>query len=137
VKFWRHLVVVAFAVAVVVGLGVAWEHSSAAGWITPPGPPSAGQLPAGPPPGGPGGKVISLPPGGHLRPGAGEPAGAPVVHVRGAGGGGMWFDLSDAGNLISTVEIMAAVMAGVVVLEISRRRWRRARRATATRAGPG
>jgi hypothetical protein len=49
----------------------------------------------------------------------------------------MWFDLSDAGNLISTVEIMAAVMAGVVVLEISRRRWRRARRAVATRADPG
>ena len=47
-KFGRHLVVVALAVAVVVVLGVVWEHSSAAGWITPPGPPNAGKIAGGP-----------------------------------------------------------------------------------------
>jgi hypothetical protein len=129
-KFWRHLVVVAFAVAVVVVLGVVWEHSSAAGWITPPPPPGAG----GPPPGK---KLISVPRGQHLPPGAHLPAGAKVVYVRAAGSErGMWFDLSDVGNLTNTAEIVAAVMAWVIVLDIARRRWRRARRAAASARNP-
>jgi hypothetical protein len=45
---------------------------------------------------------------------------------------GMWFDLSDAGNLTHTVEIEILVIAGVVGLDVARRRWRRARRAAAT-----
>lgn len=123
-KFGRHLVVVALAVAVVVVLGVVWEHSGAAGWITPPGPPNAGKIAGSPH----GGKVISLPPGGHLPPGAHMPPGARVVHAQGGGERGMWINLSDTGNLTSTVEVVAAVMAGVVVLDAGRRRWRKARR---------
>jgi hypothetical protein len=38
-------------------------------------------------------------------------------------------DLSDIGNLTSTAEIVAGAMAGVIVLEIARRRVWRARRA--------
>lgn len=132
-KFGRHLVAVALAVAVVVVVGVVWEHSSAAGWITPPGPPNAGKAGGGPPHGG---KVISLPPGGHLPPGAHLPPGTRVVHVHGGGGRGMWINLSDTGNLTSTVEVVAAVMAGVVLLDIGRRRWRKARRVAAP-ADPG
>jgi hypothetical protein len=132
VKFGRHLVMVALAVAVVVAGGVVWEHSSAAGWITPPGPPNAGQAAGGPH----GGKAISLPPGGHLPPGAHLPPGTRVVHVHGGGGRGMWIDLSDTGNLTSTVEVVAAVMAGVVALDMGRRRWRKARRAAAASGDP-
>ena len=131
-KFGQHLVAVALAVALVVVVGVLWEHSSAAGWITPPGPPNGSKIADGPH----GGKVISLPPGGRLHPGAHLPPGARVVHVHGGGGRGMWFNLSDTGNLTSTVEIVAAVMAGVVVLDIGRRRWRKARRAAAASADP-
>ena len=80
--------------------------------------------------------MISLPPGGHLPAGAHVPAGARVEGVAIGGERGMWFDLSDTGNLISTVEVVAAVMAGVVVLDMGRRRWRKARRAAATSAGP-
>jgi hypothetical protein len=133
VKFGRHLVVVALAVAVVVALGVVWEHSRAAGWITPPGPPGAGKIVGGGPHGG---KVLSLPPGGPLPPGAHVPPGARLVHGHGGGGRGMWIDLSDTGNLTSTVEVVAAVMAGVVVLDMGRRRWRKARRAAAASADP-
>ena len=124
VKFWRHLVVVSFAVAVVVALGVVWEHSSAANWITPPGPPGAGNVTAQ-------GEQIRLLPGGRLPPGFHLPKGARPVRVRTGGEQGMWFDLSDVGNLTSTVEIVAAVMAGVIALDIARRRWRKARRAAA------
>jgi hypothetical protein len=136
VKFWRHLVVVAFAVAVVVVLGVVWEHSGAADWIKPPGPPTAGKIAGAPLSAGPGGKVISLPPGGHLPPRAHVPAGAQVVHLHAAGESGMWFDLSDVRNLTGTVEVVAAVMAGVVVLDVGRRRWRKARRPATTSADP-
>ena len=130
-RFLRHLVVVAFAVAVVVVTGVVWEHSSAARWITPPGPPNADKIAGGPQHEG---KVISLPPGGHLPAGAHVPGGARVEGVETGGERGMWFDLSDTGNLTNTVEVVAAVMAGVVVLDMGRRRWRKARRAAATSA---
>jgi hypothetical protein len=128
-KFWRHLVVVAFAVAVVVGLGVVWEHSSAAGWITPPGPPGAGKVT---------GEQISLLPGGRLPPGFHLPKGARPIKVRAGGGQGMWLDLSQVGSLTNTVEVVAAVMAWVVVYDVARRRWRKARRAAASSASsPG
>jgi hypothetical protein len=114
---------------VVVGLGVVWEHSSAAGWITPP-PPPAGKIGGGPP----GGTVV-LGPGQHLPSGAQVPAGTKIVHVnQNVGDRGMWFDLSQVGNLTHTVEVVAAVMAWVVVYDVARRRWRKARRAAATSA---
>jgi hypothetical protein len=142
VRFWRHLVVVAVAVAVVVTLGVVWEHSGAARWITPPSPPGAGGPGPrfGPGPGrgpGPGpGKVLSLPAGRRLPPGTRVPAGVKFVHINTAGERGMWFDLSDVGNLTNTAEIVAAVMAWVIVLDVARRRWRKARRAAASPVDP-
>jgi hypothetical protein len=110
-------------------LGVVWEHSSAAGWITPP-PPPAGKI-------GPHGGKLVLEPGQHVPSGAHVPAGAQIVHVRTtAGERGMWFDLSHVRNLTGTVEVVAAVMAGVVVLDVGRRRWRKARRPATTSADP-
>jgi hypothetical protein len=148
VKFWRHLVVVAFAVAVVVVLGVVWEHSGAAGWITPPGPPNGGKVVGGLTVGGEavggeaaGGhasreKIISLAPGGKLPPGFHVPAGFHVVNgPADVSDRGMWFDLSQVGNLTHTLEVVAAVMAWVIVFDVARRRWRKARRARATSAG--
>jgi hypothetical protein len=126
-KFWRHLVVVAVLVAAVVVLGVLWERSSEADWITPPGPPVAG----GPPPG----MAVKLPPGAHLPAGTHVPAGARVVNVAGDGERGMWLDLSDVGNLTHTAEVVAAVMAWVIVADVARRRWRKARRAAAGSGG--
>jgi hypothetical protein len=108
--------VVLLVVAAVVALGVAWEHSSEAGWITPP---EAGRIPAriavhGTPP---------HPPGTVIRPGG------RVYHLPAPGGPGIGLNLSDTANLTRTAEIEAAVIAGVVVLDIIRRRLRRARRA--------
>jgi hypothetical protein len=138
VKFWRHLVVVAVAVAAVVTLGVVWEHSGAARWITPPAAPGAGgpgpRLGPGPGPGPR--KVLSLPAGSRLPAGTRVPAGVKFVHINTGGERGMWFDLSDVGNLTNTAEIVAAVMAWVIVLDIARRRWRKARRAAARSVDP-
>ena len=118
-KFVRQFGVVLLVVAAVTALGVAWEHSSAAGWITPSGSRTATKLPdhsrvAG------GGGSIRVPPGAHPPPGA--PQGQ-------ANANAVQLDLSDIGNLTSTAEIVAAAMAGVIVLEIARRRVWRARRA--------
>jgi hypothetical protein len=129
VKFVRQFGAVLLVVAAVTALGVGWEHSSAAGWITPPGGRTATRLPDH-------GRVLRggitrLPPGAHPPPGA--PQGA-VIHVH-----AVQLGLSDIGNLTSTAEIVAAAMAGVIVLEIARRRVWRARRAArlaSARAAP-
>jgi hypothetical protein len=118
VTFSRRLAAVLVLVALVVALGVAWEHSSEAGWITPPGPghgPGKAVTrgaPAHPPPG-----TVTVPGGGRVfRPRALD------------GGPGIGLSFSDTGNLTSTAEIEVAVVAGVVVLDVIRRRVRRARR---------
>ena len=118
-KFVRQFGAVLLVVAAVTALGVAWEHSSAADWITPSGSMIAAKLPghgrvAG------GGGTIRLPSGAHPPPGA--PQGQ-------ANANAVQLDLSDLGNLTTTAEIVAAAMAGVIVLEITRRRVWRARRA--------
>jgi hypothetical protein len=117
VKFARQFAVVLLVVAAVVVLGLAWEHSSEADWIA--RPQRAGvQAPALMPPPGP-----KLP--------AGTAVTAPGVGVyRAAQSAGLGLDLSDSRNLIRTVEIEAAVMAGVIVLNVAyRRQRRRAKRA--------
>jgi len=102
--------------------GVAWEHSSAAGWITPSGStiavkfPDHGRVVRG-------GGIIRLPPGAH------PPPGAVQGHVIHAHANAVQLDQTDIGNLTSTAEIVVAAMAGVIVLEIARRRVWRARRA--------
>lgn len=103
-KFFRQLAAVLVVVAAVVVLGVAWEHSSEAGWI---GAPRAGI------------KVAAAPAGTAVQAGAGR-----VVAVAPEDGAG--FDASDVRNLARTAEIEAAVMAAVVVLDAVRRRRRRA-----------
>ena len=121
-KFARQFGAVLLLVAAVTAVGVAWEHSSAASWITPSGGPGGtsftirGHVLKG-------GGIIRLPPGAHPPPGAR----GHVFSVPGAGAAGL--DLSDLGNLTTTAEIVVAAMAGVIVLEIARRRVWRARRA--------
>lgn len=109
-KFFRRLAAVLVVVAAVVVLGVAWEHSSEAGWIAAPRL-DARQILPGPPAG----------------PAPGRVAGPASGGVAAEGGAG--FDPSNAGNLARTAEIEAGVVAAVVALDAARRRWRRARRA--------
>ena len=130
-KFLRHLAAAALVVAVVVAAGLTWGHF-------------AGGLPPGL------GRPIDVPvhqgeitlsPG--ARPGHGRPP--PGVHIIGPGPDGgenlgldSMFQSVNLPVLRNTVEIEAAVTAGVVLLEIGHRRWRRARRATRPRPlGPG
>ena len=121
-KFVRQFGAVLLVVAAVTAVGVAWEHSSAADWITPPGGSTAARVPdhgrvVG------GGVIIRLPPGAHPPPGTVRDQ---VIRVD---ANAAQLDLSDLGNLASTAEIVAGAMAGVIVLEIARRRVWRARRA--------
>ena len=121
-KFVRQLGAVLLVVAAVTALGVAWEHSRAADWITLPGSGTAtkllghGRVVRG-------GIIIMLPPGAH------PPPGAVQGHIIDVHADAVQLDLSDIGNLTSTAEIVVAAMAGVIVLEIARRRVWRARRA--------
>jgi hypothetical protein len=124
VRFARHLAAALLVVAVVVALGVLWEHSSAASWL--------GVSPEGP------GKALSRP--GFAVP-IGSKAGLPRsvrATIRPGGhadlrpmqlGLGSMLDSANLPSLIHTVFIEVAVIAAVVVLDAGRRRWRRARRA--------
>ena len=130
-KFYRQLLAVLVVVAAVVALGVAWEHSGEATWIVQPQlldrpGPAQGEV-VGPQPG------VQMASGG--QPGAqpGVPPGDQPIKVEVTSQRGMWLDFSDAGNLGYTVKIVIAVIASVIVLDVARRRWRRARRAAAIR----
>lgn len=115
--FSRRLAAVLVLVAVVVALGVAWEHSSEAGWITPP---AAGRVPV---------KMVAHGAAGHPPGTAVLPGGGKVFRAH-PQSNGIGLDLSDTGNLTRTAEIEVAVVAGVVLLDVIRRRARRARRAS-------
>jgi hypothetical protein len=103
VKFLRHLTAVVLTVGVIVGLGILWAHAS--------GGPGPGQAPS----------HEAL-----LRP---EQIKTGVIRVHSDNG----FHLADAGNLIRTCEIEAALAAVVITVSVIRRRRRRMRR-TAARA---
>ena len=115
-KFTRHLAAALLAVAVVVALGVAWEHSSAARMIAP----------SAPAPGGPAfRKLVKTAPGSHgnvqftrVR------GGVRVIRPQPESGG---LNVSDLQNLTRTAEIEAALAAVVVALSLVRRSRRRAR----------
>ncbi len=98
-KFVRQLGAVLLVVAAVTAVGVAWEHSSAADWITPPGSGTATTVPdharvvRG-------GGIIRLPPGANPPPGAVQ---GNVIHVD---TNAAQLDPSDIGNLTSTAEIV-------------------------------
>jgi hypothetical protein len=126
VRFVRHLVVVCLVVAVVVILGLAWNHFAASSLV------GSVQRPrqelvqgTGPAGGRPEGRVVL--PGGSRPGGPGERG---VVQVG-------TFDLGLSSMLQPvnwpylrhTVFIEAAVMAAVVIIDVSRRRSRRASRA--------
>jgi hypothetical protein len=129
VKFLRHLAAAALVVAVVVTAGLVWGHFADG---LPPGLGRPVNVPVRQ-------GEITLSPG--ARPGHGRPP--PGVHIIGPGGGenlglDSMFQSVNLPVLRNTVEIEAAVTAGVVLLEIGHRRWRRARRATRlTGPGPG
>jgi hypothetical protein len=128
VKFARHLAAALLAVAVVIALGVAWEHSSAARVIAPPVPAAGGpgfrKLERAPPLKASHGNVQVI----RVR------GGTRVVHVPAESAG---LDVSDLQNLTRTAEIEAAIAAAVVALSLIRRTRRRARaRAWLRTAGP-
>jgi hypothetical protein len=112
VRFLRHLIVACLVVAAVVVLGLAWNHFAASTLVgTVPGRPNAAIVrPAESGPGGPHGpKVINL---GTFDLGLNsmlEPVNWPYLR--------------------HTVVIEAAVMAAVVIIDVGRRRSRRASRA--------
>jgi hypothetical protein len=107
VKFLRHLAAVVLAVAVIVGLGMLWAHTSGGS-----GPRQAPSPEA----------VL------RLRQIKGQVKGG-VIRVRSDNG----FNLADTGNLIRTCEIEAVLAAAVITVSVIRRRRRRMRR-TAARA---
>ena len=121
VKFLRHLGAVTLVVAVVVVLGLAWNHFGASTLV--------GGLQASfkqvPPGARPPGAVV-------LRPGAGGggPRG-PVVIRNGPMnlGLGSMLDPVNLAVLRHTVVIEAVVIAIVVMIDVSRRLWREERRA--------
>ena len=116
-KFVRQLAAVLLVVAVVVALGVAWERSGEASWISVP----HGGVPASRGPaisriaGGP-------PPGQRIRGGAGT--GHALVPRAGAPPAGF----SGLPNVVRTTEIEAGAAAVVIALDAARRRRRRVRR---------
>ena len=115
-KFARHFAAALLAVAVVVALGVAWEHSSAARVIAP-------SVPGGP---GPGSRqlVKRLPPShGNVRVIKGH-GGLRVIDLNPESGG---LDLADLQDLTHTAVLEAAIAAVVVALSLVRRSRRRAR----------
>lgn len=98
-KFLRHLAVVVLVVAVIVGLGMLWAHTSGGTGIgsgprRPPSPEALRRL---------------------------EQIKAGVIRVHSDNG----FNLADTGNLIRTCEIEAALSAVVIMVTALRRRYRR------------
>jgi hypothetical protein len=121
VKFARHFAAALLAVAVVVALGVVWEHSSAARAIASPVP--AWKFASGP---GPGSRqpVRRLPPShGNVRV-IKDHGGLRVINLSPESGG---LDVADLQDLTHTAVLEAAIAAVVVALSLVRRSRRRAR----------
>ncbi len=132
-RFLRHLVAACLVVAVVVVLGLAWSHFAASTLVSSQQGPRQELVPGFQPGAGPGGPAggrphrgVALPHG--IRPGG--PHGPAVIRFG-------TFDLGLSSMLQPvnwpylrhTVVIEAAVMAAVVIIDVSRRRARRASRA--------
>jgi hypothetical protein len=140
VRFLRHLAAATLVVAVVVGLGLAWNHFAAGtlvGDLTGPnGQPVLNRpalrngkvllLPAAK---GHGSRVISLPPGGHPPRSLARRGIVIVVHAEPIDLGlGSMFDPVNFGSLKHTVELEAGLIAALVIIDVTRRRLRQARR---------
>jgi hypothetical protein len=98
-KLLRHLMLVVVVIVAISGLGLAWEHSSAARWISGPSRPT----PVPP--------IFARPhrppPEGHVQIGFAGP------------------NLADTRNLVTTIVIGLVIACGVVTVD---RVWRRRRR---------
>jgi hypothetical protein len=123
-RFLRQFGVASLVIAFVVGLTVLVDHVASA--------PLTGsiaherRIPVNGPHGH--GAVIVLPQGGHFI--GKVPIGAKVIHVQGFDLGlSSMFQAVNWPNLRHTVVIEVGVLAAVVVLDVIRRKWRRARRA--------
>jgi hypothetical protein len=140
VKFLRQLGAATLVVAVVVGLGLAWNHFASATLVGnlagPGGRPllSGGALRNGkvvilPPGKGHGTRLISLPPGAHPPPGLARRGIVVIVHSGPMDLGlGSMFDPVNLPSLTRTVEIEIVVLVAVVLLGSTRRQLRGARR---------
>jgi hypothetical protein len=133
-KFIRQFAVATLVIAVVVALSVVVDHLASGALI---GSPGHGPLKRFPVKGRRArGGVIVLPPGGNiggLRPGK-IPPGVKVIHAHGFDLGlTSMFDSVNWPYLRHTVVIEVGVLAAVVVLDVIRRKWRRARRARQAR----
>ena len=104
-KSLRHLAAVVLVVAVIVGLGVLWAHTSG----------GAGPRPAPSPE-----ALLRLE---QIK----EQIKTGVIRVRSDNG----FPLADTGNLIRTCEIEAVLAVAVITVSVVRRRRHRTRRTTA------
>jgi hypothetical protein len=124
-KFVRQFAVATLVIAVVVVLSVVVDHLASGALIG-----SIGHGPRKLPVNGPHphGGVIVLPPGGHF---VGKiPPGAKVIRSHGFELGlNSMFQAVNWPYLRHTLVIEAEVLTGVVVLDVIRRKWRRARRA--------
>ena len=125
-KFIRQFAVATLVIAVVVALSVVVDHLASGALI--------GSFRHGPLTRFPGkgprapGRVIVLPPGGKI--GGKIPPGVKVIHAHGFDLGlTSMFDSVNWPYLRHTVVIEVGVLAAVVVLDVIRRKWRRARRA--------
>lgn len=100
-RFVRRLLVVCAVAALVVGLGVAWSHSGAAG-------------------------LVADDHGGGRAPAGAAPAGSPPP--RGGGGfdrrGTQPWSITDVSDLVQTLVLLGGIVAAVVVVDKTRRRRR-------------
>jgi hypothetical protein len=108
VKFLRHLIAVVLAVAVIVGLGILWEHASGGGTGVASGPRRAPSREA----------LLRL-----------EQIKTGVIKIHSGNG----FHLGDDGDLVRTCVIEANLAAVVITVSAIRRRHRRMRRTAAAR----
>jgi hypothetical protein len=123
VRFLRHLVVACLVVAVVVVLGLAWNHFAASTLVGTVSGPGHGPVPgSGLAAGSAGGRARVIRPGG--------PHGPEVIRLGTFGLGlNSMLQLVNWPYLRHTVVIEAAVMAAVVIIDVGRRRSRQASRA--------
>ena len=139
-KFLRHLGAATLVVAVVVGLGLAWNHFASATLvgnlagpgrqlIAPGGAVRNGKVEIAPLGRSHGFRVIALPPGARPPPGLAKHGIVVVVHSGPMDLGlGSMFDPVNLPSVTRTVEIEAVAIAAVVLLSSTRRQLRRARR---------
>lgn len=132
-RFLRHLAAVVLVATVVVAGGLAWNQFGASSLVSPRSGPELNMIRRLAHKAPPGTKIL-------LRRGArpGQPDAIRVVKAGGMDLGlASMFDPVNLPVLRQTVIIEAGAAAGVVILEIAYRRWRRARRSARLRQDAG